>query len=81
VSSPCAPVSHDAQHPADPAESDPDCFVDHRAAPAHSQKTLADFWHPRRRLTDLLLILNVGAFGLQYYSKGALLKWGVKVLS
>lgn len=47
----------------------------------HSQKTLADFWHPRRRLTDLLLILNVGAFGLQYYSKGALLNWGVKVLS
>ena len=58
----------------------PDCFLGHRAAPARSQKTLADFWHPRRRLTDLLLILNVGAFGLQYYSKGALLNWGVKVL-
>lgn len=58
----------------------PDHVVGYRAAPAHSQKTLADFWHPRRRLTDLLLILNVGAFGLQYYSKGALLNWGVKVL-
>lgn len=49
------------------------------AAPSGSQKSLADFGHPRRRLTDMLLLLNVVAFGLQWYSKDYMLVWGAKV--
>lgn len=51
---------------------------DCRAAPSGSQRSLADFGHPRRRLTDMLLVLNVVAFGLQWYSKDRMLVWGAK---
>lgn len=50
-----------------------------RASHGGPRKTLADFGHPRRRLCDALLVLNVVMFGLQWYSKGRMLMWGAKV--
>ena len=51
----------------------------YRVAPSGQQKTLADFGHPRRRICDLLLALNVVMFGLQWASGSRMLMWGAKV--
>eukprot|EP00208_Stichococcus_sp_RCC1054_P008445 CAMPEP_0206149880 /NCGR_PEP_ID=MMETSP1473-20131121/38009_1 /ASSEMBLY_ACC=CAM_ASM_001109 /TAXON_ID=1461547 /ORGANISM="Stichococcus sp, Strain RCC1054" /LENGTH=293 /DNA_ID=CAMNT_0053547363 /DNA_START=627 /DNA_END=1509 /DNA_ORIENTATION=- len=44
-------------------------------------KSPADFGHPRRRVTDVLLALNVVMFGLQAIFKPSLLMWGAKINS
>ncbi len=45
------------------------------------RKTLNDLGHPGRRVTDLLLVLNVAMFGLQSYYNPGIIMWGAKVTS
>ena len=44
-----------------------------------SGQSLTDFGHPQRRVTDLLLALNVAMFGLQMASGHSMIAWGAKV--
>ena len=46
-----------------------------------TRKTLNDLGHPGRRVTDLLLVLNVAMFGLQSYYNPGIIMWGAKVTS
>lgn len=48
---------------------------------ANRKKTLQDFGHPLRQVTDGLLVLNLVVFGLQWLTKDAITVLGAKVNS
>ncbi|KAG2499488.1 hypothetical protein HYH03_002435 [Edaphochlamys debaryana] len=43
------------------------------------EKSLSDFWHPRRRATDVFLLLNAAVYLLNWLAKDRLLWWGLKI--